>query len=326
MDITMSGDYPTIPRRRTGLLSFDMAVAKGYDLGMPLRTTVELYGYPNVGKSTFAYYLGGSVATPSKHMAICDLELADTDYIPKAVSASGFKGEVRMVDILGDKGKPLTHESVLMKAAALLADDEYGSLIVDSVGAIQPQAEAEGDFGEAFMGKRAKLVAQMSRAISGALRNKETPSTAIVINHVHSVMGGRGHNTAGGETLKYLSQVRIMLWTGEVFANDDGSALGFLVEGRVEKLRYGGRGREFQFYIVPQYGVHVGASAMFDCFTHGMAERDKSGRVKIDGKSLGYIKANMLTYAAEGKSRKFEPFIEAAASYKYEPKKVKDED
>jgi hypothetical protein len=125
-------------------------------------------------------------------------------------------------------------------------------------------------------------------------------------------MGGRGHTTTGGERIKFLSGVRLMLWPRETFRVDDedssSEVLGFLVEGQVEKLRFGAKGQTFHFYIVPGFGVHVGVSAMFDAFAMGEAER--GARVKLNGKSLGLLKKDLLSYAAEGRQRKFYPFIE----------------
>jgi RecA/RadA recombinase len=311
--VNITGNYPTIVRRRTGLFSFDLAVSHKSSLGLPLRTVVELYGYPNVGKSSLSYYLAGKIAEQGR-IAVCDLEMLDRDYLSTAIGHSGFSGDVKIMDSTDDKGKPVPHEQMLMEMVGDLNDEKTGVAILDSVGAIQPIAEAEGDFGEAFMGKRAKLVAQVSRALSSVLRNGERPAAALVINHVHSVLGGRGHNTAGGDTLKYIAAVRIMLWGEKVWKESDepdSATLGFQVRGQIEKLRFGGRGRSFGFYIVPGYGVHTGASAMFDCFELGLAEQGST--VKMDGKSLGYIRKDLLSYAAEGKMRKFTPFVEKLA-------------
>jgi hypothetical protein len=115
-----------------------------------------------------------------------------------------------------------------------------------------------------------------------------------------------------------------MIWPQETFTDDNDVPIGFLVSGKLEKLRYGAKGREFTYYIVPGYGVHVGASAMFDCFTLGLAERGTT--VKIGKKSLGYIKKEFLEYAATGKSRKFNPFLELLREYEAKgPKGVLDE-
>lgn len=313
------GSYPTLARTRTDLFSLDYALSSKGDLGLPLRVVTELYGYTNVGKSTLSYYLAGKVAQQSNtSLSICDLEMLDRDYVKVAVAASGFKGRLKVSDLVDEKKKILPHEKVLMTLAKDLLKEENGAIIWDSVGATQAMAEVDvlsdpkAQFGEAFMGKKAKFVSQVTLAMRTALLTKETPSTALVINHVHGTMGGKGHTTTGGERLKYIAGVRLMMWTTETFYSkeDDPNSqpLGFLVKGQVEKLRFGGRGREFTVFIVPGFGVHVGATAMFDCFTFGLAERGAS--VKLDGKNMGYLKANLLAYAAEGKSRKFTPFIE----------------
>lgn len=313
-DVVITGNYPTLVRARTGLASLDLALRTRGDIGLPLRTITEIYGHPNVGKSTLAYYLAGKVAETGV-VPICDLEMLDREYLSVTFSNAGFKGEVRIMDSTNDKGKPIDHESMLMAWSAALYDEEAGAAVLDSIGGIQPLAEASGDFGEAFMGKRAKLVAQVARALTSNLRNKNRPSAAFVVNHVHGILGGRGHASAGGETLKYHAATRIMLWTEKVWtvSDDDPTPLGFQVRGTLEKFRYGPRGRKFQFYIVPDYGVHVGVSALMDCLELGLAESKTT--VKLDGKSLGYIKKDFLAYALEGKTRKFEPFLEALENY-----------
>jgi RecA/RadA recombinase len=317
--ITVSGAYPTLERCRTGLFSLDYALAnlaRG-ELGLPMRNIVMLSGYQGIGKSTLAYYLAGKAAKEGT-ISVCDLEMLDRNYIPFAVATSGFKGDIRLVDSYDEKQRPIPHESMMMNMAASLASEEVGASVMDSVSAIQPIAEAAGDFGEAFMGKRAKLVAQVARALSNALRNKERASSAFVINHAYQVIGGHGHTTAGGIVLPALCGVIVHMWTKEVFMSgekDDpeNRPLGFLVGGQVEKLRFGGKGRMFQFYIVPGFGVHPGVTAMFDAFAYGFAER--GSRVKMNDKSFGYLKSDLLTYAAEGKSRKFTPFVDALRGY-----------
>lgn len=315
--VEMVGNYPTLQRVKTGLYSLDNAMASGAELGLPLRVIIEIYGNNNVGKSTLAYYLAGKIAD-AMHGGICvaDLEMLDMKYIPKAISMSGYKGRAEVLDVSDASGKPLVHEKILMNMARKLLDEANAVVIWDSVGATKSLVELsiltdpKAQFGEAFMGRDAKLVTQVTSAIRTAMMTKSLPSSAIAINHVHGVIGGRGHITKGGERLKYLAGVRAMMWTAESFysGDDESTPVGFLVRGRIEKLRFGGRGREFQFYIVPDFGVHQGVSAMFDCFDLGLAERDN--RVKLDGKSLGYLKADLLTYAAEGKSRKFYPFLD----------------
>ena len=312
--VNVLGNYPSITRQRSGLFSLDLALGSRGELGVPMRTIIELYGYTNVGKSTLSYFLSSKL-TGKGDTVICDLENADRDYIKTTAESAGLDGDVHLIDAIDEKGGFIPHEEMLGNLTVKFSEDKVGAAIVDSVGAIQPIAEAEGDFGEAFMGKRAKLVAQVSRSLTNLVRNKTRPSVAIVVNHVHGIMGGKGHTTAGGDTLKYLAAVRMMIWPGITYtvSDEDLKPLGFYVSGKIEKLRYGGRGREFSFYIVPQYGVHEGASALMDCLNLGIAE--SKAVVKMGDKSFGYLKKDLLTYAYEGKQRKFEPFVEALAEY-----------
>lgn len=327
MPVNIEGNYPVIERKRTGLFSLDVAIGNVLmgEFGLALRTLTEVYGHPNVGKSTLTYFLSGIMAQPDKKISVCDLEMLDRDYLARTLELSGYSGTVKIMDSTDEKGKPITHEDMLTEMATSLYDESVGVAVLDSVGSIQPLAEATGDFGEAFMGKRAKLVAQVCRSVQTALRNKEHPSVAFIINHVYDILGGRGHTTAGGKVLTATAAQRLMLWTGETIRESDddpNTTMGFYVNGQVEKLRYGSRNKTFGFYIVPDFGVHIGASAMFDCFEYGLAKRDT--HVKIDGKSLGFLKKDLLKYAMTGKQRKFDPFVEALEKFDVY-KKAKDD-
>lgn len=312
-DIVVVGNYPILERKSSGLYSLDWALGSRGNFGCPMRSIFEVYGYPNSGKSTLCYYLAGALS-PRPEITICDLENLDVEYLKSSVGTSGFKGEIKLIDATDEKGKFRSHEEMLTDMTINL-NKTSGSAILDSVGAIQPIAEASGDFGEAFMGKRAKLVAQVARSLSNIVRNGEQAKNAYIINHVHQVIGGRGHTTAGGVVLTFMAAVRIMIWGKEQFtvSEDDDRPIGFLVEGKTEKLRFGGKGRTFSYYIVPGLGVHPGVSAMFDCFNYGLAERGTT--VKMEGKSMGYIKKEFLTYAETGKTLKFNPFVEALQEY-----------
>jgi RecA/RadA recombinase len=279
-----------------------------------MRTVYEIYGYQGSGKSTLCYYLLGKL-NETKDAVICDLENLDMAYLNSAIGASGYEHDVHVVDSVDEKRKPRSHEDMLSDMVQGVSAGAGASLL-DSVGAIQPMAEAAGDFGEAFMGKRAKLVAQVSRALSNLVRNSAHLSNAYVINHVHQIIGGRGHTTAGGETLKYMAGVRMMIWAGETFWNDTANPehiIGYCAKGKTEKMRFGGKGREFQYYIVPGFGVHAGATALFDCVELGLVDRGNT--LKVDGKSLGYLKKDYLDHANSGKSRKFDVFFELLENY-----------
>jgi RecA/RadA recombinase len=345
-NVKVTGRYPVLERIKTGLFSLDNAVSYKGNLGLPLGVLIELYGYTNSGKSTLAYFLAGKVASEleKSKISVADLEFADTQgYIPRAVAMGGFSGEVKMMDLTDDKGKPIKHSRILMNLLkSLYFDEEVGAIIWDSIGATQSDVQwaelfnpkSEG-FGQAFMGKKPFLVGQIADAIGEALKSKQ--ATAIALNHVHQVIGGRGHTTPGGERKGFLAGVRMMIWKGEAWRENDeddtSPYIGFQVNGQVEKLRFGGPGRKFSYYIVPGFGVHPGVSAMLDAFeiTSRLDKLKKKGkigkeiapymtaergaRVKLDGKSLGFLKKDLLAYAAEGKRRKFYPFQEIMARF-----------
>ena len=97
MTVIIEGEYPALERVRTGLFSFDSALAKGGDLGLVRRTLVEFSGDPNVGKSTISYFMSGVAAQPDSKISVCDLEIIDRDYLASAVESSGYSGTVKII-------------------------------------------------------------------------------------------------------------------------------------------------------------------------------------------------------------------------------------
>lgn len=304
-DVIIDSPQGNITRRSTGLYSLDLALAGGGSIGLPLRSLVEVYGNTHVGKSTLTYYLSGMVAERGT-IDLCDLEGLDTAYLRNVLLNSNFRGHVKIMDSV-DKGKPRHHADMVNEMASdFISKPDTNVVILDSVGAFVPTAESEGDIGESFMGRRAQTIAQFSRRMISNLIAKEQDGVCFVVNHVHSVIGGQGHSTAGGDTLHNMANTRIMLWNKQIIkAGDD--TIGYWVGGKLEKLRYGGKGRGFQFILIPDFGISRELSAMFDCFELGLAER--STHVKVSGKSFGFI-SKLFESAKNGSKEKFEPFFE----------------
>jgi RecA/RadA recombinase len=309
-DITVDGEYPIVERLSTGIYSLDVAL-KG---GLPLRCLHEVYGYEHVGKSTFCYYLAGKVSQEAGEISVCDIEFLDKDYLKSAVGMGGFRGAVHLIGTQ-KKGKISSHEDMLEEMINSVRDKEtVASGILDSIGALVPIAESEGDLIDEQVGRRAKLVAKFVRKASWALVNKPKPAAVFVVNHVAAVIGGRGTQTIGGVSLKQLAISRINLWQKETIKSGD-EIIGYAIAGTVEKLRFGGKGGKFQVINLAGRGIHPGLSAMFDCFEMGLAERGAS--VRMDDKSLGRI--GTFFEAAQHDSRaKFEPFLEALDNHDYD--------
>lgn len=294
MPIKIIGNIQKIKRVQTGLYSFDKSFenVKGAT-GFPIGTSTEISGPTGCGKSTLVFGLSGLIAKENKtNIALADFEGFDPDFMVTILENSGFDGNVYVVQEDSD-------EKTLDDFIEHLKNDAFVG-ILDSIGAISPIAEAEGNLGEANMGKRAKLMAQFSRRTQKQLRDDRT-RTVFMINHVHPNIGGFGSVTPGGETTKYLTAIRIRIKRKEDF--DDQS---YVLEGTVTKNRFGYKDRKFHIFMLAGTGIHVGLTALWDCLMLDLAERAKN--IKMDGQSYGFL-GRLVKEAHEGNNEPFEPFI-----------------
>lgn len=312
-------DYhpPKIDRFESGLFSLDRACSSASgEMGLPLRSIYEVYGRPGVGKSSLIYFLLGRNGRLRKdpRIDICDIEILDPDYVVSSLEHAEYDGQLNFIS--GQEGKKKetrSHESMIEELQSNLSIDKVACCALDSIGAIVPIAEAEGDIGEANMGRRAKAVAQFARKAVISLRDLEMPKNLYVVNHVNAVIGGRGHSTPGGDELKFLAAVRLMIWQDEVITNSKGDAIAFVSKGVVEKLRYGGKGKNFKFVVIPGYGVSKELTALVDCVDLGLATRKTV--VKVGEESIGYL-SKLVESAQSGYSKTFQPFFDALNTYK----------
>ena len=312
MSITIEGNYPEVQRIPTGIYSLDYALSSQNTLGMPIRTIYEIYGRPGVGKSSLAYYLAGRV-DPNSRIELCDLEGLDRDYVVSSLAQGGFEGTLRFISSVDEKKKPRSHEAMMQETVANLREDKSSCAILDSIGAIVPIAENAGDLGDANMGRRAKAVSQYVRGLTMVMQYMEIPKVAFIVNHVNAVIGGKGHSTPGGDALKHLAKVRIMIYSSDIIKDTNDNALAFISEGVIEKLRFGAAKKKFKFVIIPGVGVSPDLSAMIDCIDLGLAERKKT--VKVGGLSVGFI-SKLVDDATKARHEKFLPFYSALDEYK----------
>jgi RecA/RadA recombinase len=293
MGIEVIGDVTSTEYVRTGLASFDRALHGG----LWLRSAYEIYGYTHVGKSTFAYFLAGKVR-PGGLIAVADFEGFDINYMLRNLAAAEWSGKVDVVDVLDG-------ETALTALRDRLIQPETQAAILDSVGALVPMTEMKEKISAANMGLKARLMAKGMRYIVHALRRN--PACFFAINHLHPILSiGQGATTSGGVTIHNLSAVRLRLHPEKI---DERYSV---VQGKVDKLRYGGKGRHFKFVILPGVGVHTGLTAVMDCVWAGRATDDRI--VKLDGKSFGYFKA-LVDKAYEGDNEVFEPFRSVINDY-----------
>lgn len=321
MPIRIEGDYPKLDRAVTGLYSFDRAVGNPStgEVGLPLRSLIEIFGFQFSGKSTFAYFLASAVNRKGTVVPV-DFEGFDIEYLRRVMEGVGFDGAIRLVTEYTKDGKPRPDGEMVDEMVSALSDAEVSAGILDSVSTYQSMAEGEGEIGEAFMGRRAREIGQFCRRSLKALRNPAlNPKVVFVINHAYARLGGHGYTTAGGKVLEAAKQVSIHLMRGKQLVDDSGRD-DFAIQGSISKLRYGGIGRTFNLACILGRGIHVGMTAMLDCVDLGIATRE--GTVKIGGTSVGRVR-ELVDAAADGQDKKFDPFIEALASYKPEAPKTK---
>lgn len=286
----IEGNVAQLSRLPTDLYSLDVALgspAMGA-LGIPVPGIIEIFGQTHVGKSTLAYHLASQI-NPTGRVILCDIEGLDIEYVKQAFEHEGFDGTLRVIDAMDSKGKMRPHEDMLDDLTEEFYKPEVSAGIVDSIGAISPISEIESKIEEGFGAKRAVTVARFVRRLNVPLKGMELPRPLFVINHAHTVVGGgHGHQASGGVALGHLKIASLYLYPksiANIKSGDD--VLAYAIEGKVEKLRYGGRGRTFQFVTVPGRGVSRNLSALLDCVALELVER--GAVVKSKDKSYGYI-------------------------------------
>jgi len=310
----IEGNAKELSRIQTDLYSLDMALSSRSALGLPVPGIVEIYGRTHVGKSTLAYHLASQV-NPKGRVILCDFEGIDVDYVRRAFEQEGFDGTLKIIDAMDDKGKLRTHEDMLDDMTKEFYNEETSAGIVDSIGAISPVFEVENKIEEGFGAKRATIVARFIRRIGVPLRGMELPRPLFVTNHAHEVLGGGyGHQSSGGRALEHVKVASLYLYPrSAMHIKTSEEVLAYVIEGQVEKLRYGKKGRKFHFVIIPEYGVRRNLSALIDASELGIVER--GAVVKIGEKSLGRI-SELYQADVEGRDEVFEPIHKALKEHR----------
>lgn len=305
--VEILGNPVPVQRICTGLYSFDRAfINSDGEIGFPIGKGVEIFGSTFTGKSTITYGLAGIVAkTIEKDIALADFEGFDPKFLQSVLVNSGFTGNINCIQRKED-------EDALDTLIEYLQKPEYGVGILDSVGAISPVSEQEGELGEANMGRRAFLMAQFVRKALHLMRSEDT-KTIFMINHAYPKIGGRGKETPGGEVKKYLASIRIEVKRKYVRGGyeeyPDGS---YVIEGNVVKNRWGLKDKAFNLFVLSGRGIHFGLTAMYDGMELGIVKRPdkKSHGIHIGDMNFGSTK-QVIMKAHEGDDKFFEPFVYA---------------
>jgi len=205
LDETRASDVAAIP---TGSLAIDLALGVG---GIPRGRVIEIFGAESTGKTTLALHIISEAQKQGGNAAFIDAEHAlDPDYAEKI--------GVNIKELI--IAQPGSGEEALQIVEKLVRSREIDVIVIDSVAALTPRAEIEGEVGDLQIGLQARLMSQAMRKLSGAI--SKTNSTAIFINQIREkvgVMFGNPETTPGGRALKFYSTVRLEIRRSEQIKN-----------------------------------------------------------------------------------------------------------
>ena len=194
----------------SGSISLDIALGVG---GYPKGRIVEIYGPESSGKTTFALHAIAEVQKQGGRAAFIDAEHALDPVYAKNLG-------VDINELL--LSQPDTGEQALEICEALVRSEAVNIIVIDSVAALVPQAEIDGEMGDSHVGLQARLMSQALRKLSGTIN--KTKTTAIFINQLREkvgVMFGNPETTTGGRALKFYSTIRLDVRRGEALKVSD---------------------------------------------------------------------------------------------------------
>lgn len=267
----------------TGALSLDAALGIG---GLPRGRVVEIYGPESSGKTTVALHAVASVQKEGGIAAFIDAEHAlDPVYAAKL----GVDTDALLVS------QPDTGEQALEIMDMLVGSGSVDIIVVDSVAALVPRAEIEGEMGDSHVGLQARLMSQALRKITGRLA--QTGTTAIFINQLREKIGvffGSPETTTGGKALKFYASVRIDIRRIETL-KDGANPIGNRTRAKIVKNKMAPPFKQAEFDILYGEGISI-EGGIIDMGVENNIVKKSGAWFTYEGDQLGQGKENVRRF------------------------------
>ena len=270
----------------SGSLALDIALGVG---GYPKGRIIEIYGPESSGKTTFALHAIAEVQKNGGRAAFIDAEHALDPSYAKNLG-------VNINELL--LSQPDTGEQALEICEALVRSEAVSIIVIDSVAALVPQAEIDGEMGDSHVGLQARLMSQALRKLSGIIN--KTKTIAIFINQLREkvgVMFGNPETTPGGRALKFYSTIRLEVRKGEAIKMGDG-LVGNKTNVKVVKNKVAPPFKTAEVEIM--YGEGVSKEGEIIDIASNLGILEKSGAwYAYNGDKIGQGRENAKTYLKE---------------------------
>jgi recombination protein RecA len=259
----------------TGALAVDLALGVG---GLPRGRVVEIFGPESSGKTTLMLHVIANAQKAGGLAAFIDAEHAlDPGYAKKL--------GVNLDDLL--VSQPDSGEEALSICETLARSNALDVIVVDSVAALVPKSELEGEMGMATMGMQARLMSQALRKLTAILSKAKT--TCVFTNQLREkvgVMFGNPETTPGGKALKFYASVRIDIRRKETMKDAAGVATGNLAKVKIVKNKVAPPFAEAEFEIIYNHGINKEGSIIDVGLSHGVVEK-KGAWLQFNGELIG---------------------------------------
>jgi recombination protein RecA len=259
----------------TGALAMDLALGVG---GLPRGRVIEIFGPESSGKTTLMLHVIANAQKAGGLAAFIDAEHALDPAYAKRLG-------VNLDDLL--VSQPDSGEEALTICETLVRSNALDVVVIDSVAALVPKAELEGEMGMATMGMQARLMSQALRKLTAIISKAKT--TCIFTNQMREkvgVMFGNPETTPGGKALKFYASVRIDIRRKDILKDATGAAVGNHVKVKIVKNKVAPPFAEAEFDILFNLGINKEGSILDVGLDHGVVDK-KGAWLQFNGELIG---------------------------------------